>query len=303
MGNVKIKKMVQGAMIAAIFGALSILNTYTGSLFDIFICYGMVIPLVWYSYHYRLQDGLLVVLTAMLVIVITGLPFFAISAFSSCLIGLFLSQALKRQATRGVFLIGTLTLTFLKNFLLFEVFAGVLGMDLMAEMKEIYIMIESMIPTLSQNISLSAFLALAPLLLFIMSVLEMYVIILLCQLTLSRFHISFPSSFHIALMHLNKRVGIIVTALLILSIFLQNIYHLDSIYLTYMHLISLLILAVEGVAFLSWFVIMNQQPRWIILTFIGFLIPVIIRIYVVIGIIDIFSDLRQKLLYNIRNKQ
>ncbi len=31
MGNVKIRKMVQGAMIAAIFGALSIFNTYTGS--------------------------------------------------------------------------------------------------------------------------------------------------------------------------------------------------------------------------------------------------------------------------------
>lgn len=46
MGNVKIRKMVQGAMIAAIFGALSIFNTYTGSMFDIFICYGMVIPLV-----------------------------------------------------------------------------------------------------------------------------------------------------------------------------------------------------------------------------------------------------------------
>ena len=38
MGNIKIKKMVQGAMLSAIFGALSIFNTYTGSLLDIFIC-------------------------------------------------------------------------------------------------------------------------------------------------------------------------------------------------------------------------------------------------------------------------
>ena len=39
MGRTHTKMMVQGAMIAAIFGALSIINTYTGSLFDIFICY------------------------------------------------------------------------------------------------------------------------------------------------------------------------------------------------------------------------------------------------------------------------
>ena len=82
MGNVKIRKMVQGAMIAAIFGALSIFNTYTGSMFDIFICYGMVIPLVWYSYTYRLQDGLLVNLNAINVIMITILHFLAISSFS-----------------------------------------------------------------------------------------------------------------------------------------------------------------------------------------------------------------------------
>lgn len=138
MGNVKIRKMVQGAMIGAIFGALSIFNTYTGSMFDIFICYGMVIPLVWYSYTYRLQDGLLVSLIAMIVIMITGLPFFAISSFSSCLIGVFLGEALKRQASRSVLFLGTLSLTFFNNILLYEVFAGLLNMDLIGEMKDVY---------------------------------------------------------------------------------------------------------------------------------------------------------------------
>ena len=50
MGKTNTKKMVQGAMIAAMFGVLSLLNTYTGSMFDVFICYVMVIPLVWYGY-------------------------------------------------------------------------------------------------------------------------------------------------------------------------------------------------------------------------------------------------------------
>lgn len=303
MGNIKIKKMVQGAMLAAIFGALSIFNTYTGSLFDIFICYAMVIPLVWYSYHYSLHDSFIVAFVSMLVIMITGLPFFAISAFSSCLIGLFLGQALKHQASRGTLLIGTLFLTFINNILLYEVFAGLLGMDLIAEMKEMYIMMQDMIPSLSQSISMNSFLSLAPLLLLIMSILEMYVILLFCQMVLARLDISFPSSFHIAYMHINRTIGWIVLFLWILSYCLQNIFHFYSLYFTYIQLMSSLVFAVEGVAFLSWLLILYQKPRGIILIMIGFLIPIVLPGYIVVGIIDIFSDLRDKLLYNKHNGQ
>lgn len=303
MGNVKIRKMVQGAMIAAIFGALSIFNTYTGSMFDIFICYGMVIPLVWYSYTYRLQDGLLVSLIAMIVIMITGLPFFAISSFSSCLIGVFLGEALKRQASRGVLFLGTLSLTFFNNILLYEVFAGLLNMDLIAEMKEMYMMMDNVFPSITQTFPLTSFLSLAPLLLLMMSFLEMYVIILLCQMVLSRFHIPFPNSFHIAYMHLSRPIGGILTIMLVVSYVLEHIYAMNNIYITYIYLISLLTLAVEGLAFLSWLAILENKPRLIILAFLGMLIPFINQMYVVIGIVDIFSDLRTKLLYNKHNEQ
>ena len=80
MGRTHTKMMVQGAMIAAIFGALSIINTYTGSLFDIFICYGMVVPIVWYGYTYDIKYNIIVCLVSMFVIMIMGLPFFIISS-------------------------------------------------------------------------------------------------------------------------------------------------------------------------------------------------------------------------------
>lgn len=51
MGHTNTKRMVQGAMIAGLFGVLSLLNTYTGSLFDILICYVMVVPLVLSLIH------------------------------------------------------------------------------------------------------------------------------------------------------------------------------------------------------------------------------------------------------------
>lgn len=61
--------------------------------------------------------------------------------------------------------------------------------------------------------------------------------------------------------------------------------------------------AVEGIAFLSWLLILYQKPRGIILVMLGFLIPFVLPVYIVIGIIDIFSDLREKLLYNKHNRQ
>ena len=66
---------------------------------------------------------------------------------------------------------------------------------------------------------------------------------------------------------------------------------------------SSLVFAVEGIAFLSWLLILYQKPRGIILVMLGFLIPFVLPVYIVIGIIDIFSDLREKLLYNKHNEQ
>lgn len=200
-------------------------------------------------------------------------------------------------------MIGTLFLTFLNNVLLYEVFSGLLGMDLIAEMKEMYIMMQDIIPSLSQSISLTSFLSLAPLLLLIMSILEMYVILLFCQMVLSRLDISFPSSFHIAYMHINRIIGWLVLFLWIFSYCLQNIFHFHSLYFTYIQLMSSLVFAVEGIAFLSWLLILYQKPRGIILVMLGFLIPFVLPVYIVIGIIDIFSDLREKLLYNKHNRQ
>ena len=66
---------------------------------------------------------------------------------------------------------------------------------------------------------------------------------------------------------------------------------------------SSLVFAVEGISFLSWLLILYQKPRGIILVMLGFLIPFVLPVYIVIGIIDIFSDLREKLLYNKHNRQ
>lgn len=298
MGKTNTKKMVQGAMIAAIFGVLSLLNTYTGSLFDVLICYVMVVPLVWYGYQYTLKDNLVVSLVSMIVIAMVGLPFFVISSISSCLAGLFIGESLKRKAKKETILLGTFGVTFFNNILLYEVFAGLLDMNLVTEMSEIYQMMVQMIPSLSQKISLDFFLSFIPMVLIIMSALEMYVIVLLCQTILYRLKIEFPGSFHIASMRIGKKAGLILLILFIGSYLLQNFMYIQHFYLNYVYILCMMAFALEGLAVLSWLMILLKKPIVLLLITVGMIIPDVNIVYAVIGIIDIFSDLRGKILYN-----
>jgi len=298
MGKTNTKKMVQGAMIAAVFGMLSLLNTYTGSMFDIFICYAMVIPLVWYGYTYTIKDNIIVCFVSMIVIIMMGLPFFVISSFSSCLAGLFIGEALKRKAKKEIILFGTLIVTFLNNFLIYEVFAGLLGVNLVGEIQEMYQMLENMLPDIASHLSIDVFLSLIPIILLMTSVMEMYVIIMLCQLVLTRLKVEFPGSFHIASLHLSPKIGLVLVMIYSISYIMMNFAGIQHMYLSYLSMLSLIAFVIEGIAFLSWLLIVKNKASFIALVFIGVFIPVFQIIYVIIGIADIFSDLRGKVLYN-----
>jgi Predicted membrane protein len=297
MGHTNTKRMVQGAMIAGLFGVLSLLNTYTGSLFDILICYVMVVPLVWYGYTYSLKENAIVCIASMIVIIITGLPFFVISSLASCCSGMFIGECLKRKAKKETILFGTLVISFINNFMIYEVFSELLGVDLVGEIKEIYLMIETMLPSLTQSLSVEFFLSLIPIVLFILSALEMYVIVMICQLLLSRLNIEFPGSFHIAFMHIGQKTGFLLLGIILMSYFLSFL-HIHHIYLTYMYMISFMSLALQGLSLLSWILIVKRKVVWMIVVFVGILIPYIQFVYVVLGLIDIFSDFREKIMYN-----
>lgn len=302
MGRTKTRKMVIGSMIAGIFGALSLINTYTGGMMDVLICYVMVIPLTWYGYTYTLKDNVIVCIVSMLVIAMVGLPFFIISSISSCLAGLFLGEALKRKAKKETILLGTFCTSMLNNVFLYEVFSGLLGMNLEAKMTMMYEEMIAFMPKLSQLVSLDMMLSLIPLVLVILSVMEMYVIVLLCQLVLSRLKIEFPGSFHIAAIQFSKKTGIVLIVSLFASYYI-NKYVYSHIYLTYIYILCMLALGLEGLSFVNFYLIVIQKPKLSIFAMLSVLVPIIDYIYVGIGILDIFGDLRRILLYNIANNE
>ncbi|MCD7839439.1 MAG: YybS family protein [Erysipelotrichaceae bacterium] len=293
MGHTNTKRLVQGAMIASIFGVLSLLNTYMGGMIDVLICYVMVIPIVWYGYTYSIKDNIVVCIAAMVVIALMGLPFFVVSSFSSCVAGIFIGEALKREANKGTIFFGSFIVMFMNNILIYKVFSGLLGMNISEELTEVYEMLHPLMPSLSLNTVLS----IEPVFLIVMSAMETYVILLFCQLALSRFKIEFPGSFHIASMHLNYKWGIVLLAVLLISFVATNIMHTYHMIFTYGYTLSFLIFMIEGLAFLSWLLIVLKKPKLMILAFIGILLPYIQYIYTVLGVIDIFTNLRYNIYY------
>ncbi len=292
MNIIKTKKLVQGAMIAGLFGVVALINTYTGGFFDVFFCYGMVSPLAWYGYHYSLKDNFIVVLASMAVVMMVSSPFFIISSLSACLSGVFIGEMLKRKASKGILFLGVFLINIFNNLLIYEVFAGVLGMDLVSEMTLIYNELSQFLPYLS----LDKVLSIIPIVLVITSFLEMYVIVVLTQLILRRLKVEFPGTFHLALMHLSKKIGIVLVSILSISFIMQAIFHKDHYMILYAYLLSYLVLMVQGLSFICYMLIMKRKPKYMILAFLGVFVFHIF--YLFIGIYDIFSDLRKNILYN-----
>ena len=292
MNILKTKKLVQGAMIAALFGAVALINIYTGSLFDIFFCYGMVAPLAWYGYHYSLKDNIITAFVSMVVIMMVSSPFFIISSLSACLSGIYIGEVLRRKASKGVLLFGVFLIHLFNNLMIYEVLAGVLGMDLVSELTLMYNEVSLLLPYLT----LDRVLSLIPLILILASFMEMYVVVMLTQLILKRLKIDFPGSYHLTFLHLSKSVGVILVLGVVISFVMQSFFNVQHYIVMYTYLISYLILMVQGISFISYILAVKRQYKFMIFVFLG--VFVFHFIYLFIGICDIFSDLRKNILYN-----
>lgn len=297
MNRIDTKSIVQGAMIAALFGVLSLFNTYTGGLLDVLLCYFMVIPVAWYGYQYNIKQNLLVMIASIIVIFMFGTPFFIISSFSMLAVGVFLGEMIKRKSSKEWILLGTLLLCLLNNVLIYQVFNGLLGIDMVSEITVMMDELKSVYPLVA-SISLDTILSFIPMVLLVLSGLETYIIILICQLIFMRLKIEFPSNFHIATLHLSTKTGVILAAMMFGSYFIMNFLDFSHIVLYYVFLLSQMGFVVQGFSLVNLFAVMKKKRWVIVLGFLLFFIPGGMSIYVILGILDIFSDLRRNILYN-----
>lgn len=148
MNGSKVKMMSQGAMLASVFGVLGIINIYTGSIFDIIFAYVMAIGLVYYTYLYDYRAGLSVLAVTFVVLFLVGELFFTFYVTFTLIMGVFYGYCLKHQKSKGYSKYGLIIISALKNFLIFFLLGGLLGMNVYEEGMEMYREIIGFIPVL-----------------------------------------------------------------------------------------------------------------------------------------------------------
>ena len=292
----KTNKLVQGALIAALFGVLAVLNTMTGTMFDSLIGYGMTIPMAIYSYKTGLKEALMTSLASMVIAFLFGTLSYVLIVLSSLGMGTVVGLCLKNKAKKETMLVLGATFFFLSDFLYFYIFSGVLGINLIAESKEMYNQIIAVVPSLSNVFTFQNFYNLIPLFILIMSFLQSYLVMMLCALFFKRLRIPFDMSIHIATFRFSPKMGYILAIMLAGSILARQ-YFGNVVIVQYLYFISILGFMVDGLAFLSFYLIIRNHGRYSNLLIFLVFIPFLQSLLVILGIIDIFVEIRQ-ILYN-----
>lgn len=143
MNNKKTKEMVTGALMAAVFGVISAINVYTGTMFDIIFIYLMSVAIAYYTYLYNEKMAVLVWLTSTVILFVTGELFFTIYSFFTLPLGIVYVYCQRRGLNSKWFL--RLYGAF-KNFIVLFLLGNVLGLNVLSESEEIYSSISGLIP-------------------------------------------------------------------------------------------------------------------------------------------------------------
>lgn len=167
MNGNKVKVMAQGAMLASLFGVLGVINLYTGSIFDIVLAYVMVIGLVYYTYLYDYRAGLSVLAVTFVILFLVGELFFTFYVTFTLVMGIFYGYCLKHEKQKCFSKYGLMIISAIKNFLIFFLLGGLLGINVYQEGLEMYREIISLIPMLKNILTLEVSFALLWIFLFI----------------------------------------------------------------------------------------------------------------------------------------
>ena len=149
MNREKTKQIVTGAFLAALFGVLSVINVYTGTMFDIIFVYLMAVVLAYYTYKFNEKMAVLVLFTSTFILFLTGELFFTIYSFFTLPIGILYIYCLKKNMN-GKWILRIYSM--FKNFIVLFLLNSLLGLNTFTDAKEIYDSIVGLLPFLQSDL-------------------------------------------------------------------------------------------------------------------------------------------------------
>jgi hypothetical protein len=148
MNREKTKQIVTGAFMAALFGVLSVVNVYTGTMFDIIFIYLMTVALAYYTFKFNEKMAVLVLFTSTFILFLTGELFFTLYSFFTLPLGILYIYCLKKNID-GKWILRVYSM--LKNYIVLFLLNSLLGLNTFTDAKDIYYSIVGLFPFLESD--------------------------------------------------------------------------------------------------------------------------------------------------------
>lgn len=148
MNREKTKQIVTGAFMAALFGVLSVVNVYTGTMFDIIFIYLMTVALAYYTFKFNEKMAVLVLFTSTFILFLTGELFFTLYSFFTLPLGILYIYCIKKKID-GKWILRIYSM--LKNYIVLFLLNSLLGLNTFTDAKDIYYSIVGLFPFLESD--------------------------------------------------------------------------------------------------------------------------------------------------------
>lgn len=148
MNREKTKQIVTGAFMAALFGVISVVNVYTGTMFDIIFIYLMTVALAYYTFKFNEKMAVLVLFTSTFILFLTGELFFTLYSFFTLPLGILYIYCIKKKID-GKWILRVYSM--LKNYIVLFLLNSLLGLNTFTDAKDIYYSIVGLFPFLESD--------------------------------------------------------------------------------------------------------------------------------------------------------
>lgn len=309
-----VRRITDGAVMAALTGLLMVLDGQSGMLIDGILFWVLPIPIIVYTVKYDVSSGFMVATAITIMAFILTLPHIAILIGFSNLIGIVYGIGVKKDLNKSWVLGLTFITTFIYYLISLVIFAGFFGYNAAAELESLTKMIRSLTETFGSNgldpiktlmIVNPFFKMLMTFPLFIpamIAVLQTIITNMISSIILKRLNLAEVKITPVLSIRIDKKWGLAALIILIAT-YVYNISmssDFDNVIIL-LQFIAQLLFIVMGIILCMTYVALKRIPLLSIL--ISLLVIVMPLLIMVIGIIDVFTDVRINIIRRAMNER
>lgn len=299
----QVRKITQGAMMLAIIGLFLVLNLQSAGLLEAYMIWILPLPIIFYVVQYGFKPGLVVALAALGLTFILSNFITLFYVFTALVIGLVYGYGVYKNRNNGWLLATTTILSAVSLFVEIYLMSAVFGYDLAAETHEIVGYLKTVdgliVPADIETLVLGIY----PIALLLMAFLQSLITHILAIFMLKRLKISTRKMNPIE----NYRLPVWAGALAFIGLFASFGLQFPAlepyrVQLMMVTTLSSLVLISDAYLFLILYGRLRRL-KWLpmvsILSLL-FLPMVMFYVFIGLGLMDCFTDLRQRMMQSLR---